>query len=337
MKFSSVDVSIFVDGYDLTPALAESIVASNETLTQKSNPFGGGAEGHTPVGITRGSLVVGNGFFDETVDPLHAGTAPAGGVGVSRTVVVCEQGQVAGRAFTGYEGAYSQKSEIMDKQGALTMANVAYVVDGQVDENAVIVQPRATKTADWDTESTPVDAADDPAAKHIDIVSSSIEATAISIITTADNHGLVSGDVVAIFDHASVTPDINDDATAEAWTDIGHTVTVLSPTTFSIPVDVTDAGTGGYCVLVSHAGGGYGYQQILAGASLSAFIGKLRHSVDGSTWTDLITFADSGTDYHNGQRLRTASATTQVRRYLAFKGDGTGFGTMNIFSGFARG
>lgn len=336
MKFSSVDVLILVDGYDLTPALAQSILPSNENLTEQSNGFGSGAEGHSPTGITRGSLVVGSGFYDKTVDPLHAGTDAAGGVGTLRTVVVCQQGQTVGAPFTGYEGVYSQKSDIQDKVAGLTMANVAYVVDGQVDEG-VIVQPRATKVADWDTHLTPVDAADDPAAKHIDIVSSSVESGATSIITTEDAHGLVTGDVVAIFDHASVTPDINDDAVAEAWTEIGHTVTVLSPTTFSIPVDVTDAGTGGYCVLVSHAGGGYGYQQVLDGASLSAFVGTIKHSVDGSTWATLVTFTDTAADYHDGQRVPTALPTTQVRRYLAYYGDGTGFGSINVFAGFSRG
>lgn len=336
MKFTSADVSLFVDGYDLSPALTESISHGNEILTQPSNPFGGGAEGHSPIGLSRGMIAVGNGFFDKDIDPLHAATIPDGGVGASRAVVVCEQGQTAGYAFTGYEGVFSQKSDVMVKGQVLTQANVSYLVDGQVDEG-VIVQPRVTKSADWDTHLVPIDAADDPAAKHIDIVSSSVEADATSIIETDGEHGLVSGDVVAIFNHASVTPDINDDAVGEAWTDIGHTVTVIDATHLSIAVDVTDAGTGGYAVLVSHAGGGYGHQQLIDAASLTAYIGKIKHSVDATTWADLVTFADTTTDTNNGQRVATALPTTQVRRYLAYYADGTGWGTADAFAGFARG
>lgn len=55
------------------------------------------------------------------------------------------------------------------------------------------------------------------------------------VITSTVAHGLVSGDRVTIAGHSGSTPDINGD----------HTVTVLSSTTFSIPVNITAGGTGG--------------------------------------------------------------------------------------------
>lgn len=55
-----------------------------------------------------------------------------------------------------------------------------------------------------------------------------------TVITTAA-HGLTTGDKVTIASHTGSTPTIN----AE------YTITVISPTTFSIPVNVTVAGTGG--------------------------------------------------------------------------------------------
>ncbi len=58
-----------------------------------------------------------------------------------------------------------------------------------------------------------------------------------SVITTASAHYLVTGETVTIAGHAGSTPDING----------SHEVTVLSATTFSIPVNVTGAGTGGEC------------------------------------------------------------------------------------------
>lgn len=55
-----------------------------------------------------------------------------------------------------------------------------------------------------------------------------------SVITTAANT-FKSGDTVTIAGHTSATPDINGD----------HVATVTAPTTFTIPVDVSDGGVGG--------------------------------------------------------------------------------------------
>lgn len=339
-KFSSTSVAILVDGYDLTAALTETITRSNESITEQSNPFGATGEGHTPVGMTKGMIVVGGGYFDEAVDLLHAGIADSGlsdtVAATPRVLTVFNEGHVIGNHFTGYEGAYSQKYEVLDSNGKLTKANVTYQITGLVDEG-VIVQALAAQTIDWDTKSTPVDAADDPLARRVPIVSSSIESGSASIITTDDPHGFVTGDVVAIFGHASVVPDINDTVSAEAWTAIGHTITVIDATSFSIPVDVTDAGTGGYCVRVSWAGGGYGYMQLTARSGLTGNIGKIVHSVDASTWADLVTFADTGSSAHGKERKATSTSTTQVRRYLAWVGDVTGSGSVTVFGGFARG
>lgn len=56
-----------------------------------------------------------------------------------------------------------------------------------------------------------------------------------TVITTAAAHGLVSGQTVTIAGHAGSTPAING----------VHVVTVLTTTTFTIPVNVTVGGTGG--------------------------------------------------------------------------------------------
>lgn len=59
-----------------------------------------------------------------------------------------------------------------------------------------------------------------------------------TVVTTARAHGLTSGDIVQIFDSNS-TPTIDGE----------RVVTVISPTTFSVPVNVTVAGTSGYLVI----------------------------------------------------------------------------------------
>ena len=337
-KYSSSGVSVLVDGYDLTPVLVETVSRSTEAITQATQPFGTASEAHTPVGIVKHTLSLGGALYDQAVDPMHPGKIAAGGVGESRLVVIANEGQTKAKNFTGYEGAYSQKSEAVVTNGQLVKSNVTMQVSGTVDEG-VILQELASKTIDWDTESTPVDAADDPSSQHITITSSSLANP--SVITTTNNHGLVTGDVVAIFDHASVAPDINDNPTAaEVWKLIGHSITKTGDTTFTIPVNVTDAGTGGYCVVVSKAKGGVGYQQVTQGSGLTAFVGKVRHSADNITYADLITFTDTATDFNAAERKATATTTTRVERYLAYKGDVTGSvgaTAFKVFGGLSRG
>jgi uncharacterized phiE125 gp8 family phage protein len=67
----------------------------------------------------------------------------------------------------------------------------------------------------------------------VTIVSSSIASP--TVITTLTPHGLASGDTVTLVDHAGSTPAVTGALVA----------TVLSPTTFSVPVAVTIAGAGG--------------------------------------------------------------------------------------------
>jgi len=70
---------------------------------------------------------------------------------------------------------------------------------------------------------------------------SSIQVTSVSaanpaVVTTTTNHGLSSGVKVILRDVSGSTPDINDTA---------YTITVTSPNTFTIPVNVTVAGSNG--------------------------------------------------------------------------------------------
>jgi hypothetical protein len=58
---------------------------------------------------------------------------------------------------------------------------------------------------------------------------------AASVITTDEAHGFTTGQTVTISGVTGSTPDING----------SHVITVLSETTFSIPVTVTVAGSGG--------------------------------------------------------------------------------------------
>lgn len=65
------------------------------------------------------------------------------------------------------------------------------------------------------------------------IVSSSVASP--TLITTEDAHGMSNGDTVTIADHEDSTPDLNG----------SYVLTYVSSATFTIPVAVTVAGTGG--------------------------------------------------------------------------------------------
>jgi hypothetical protein len=72
-----------------------------------------------------------------------------------------------------------------------------------------------------------------PTYTPVDIASSSV--TSPTVITTATAHGLTTGDRIKIAGHEGSLPSLNG----------FHTVTVTGGTTFTIPVNVTAAGTGG--------------------------------------------------------------------------------------------
>jgi len=82
----------------------------------------------------------------------------------------------------------------------------------------------------------------DPAVPPVAISSSSVASP--TVITTATDHGLTTGDTVLITGHTGSTPDING----------YHTATVTAATTFTIPVNVTVGGTGGTVTLVFTSG-----------------------------------------------------------------------------------
>lgn len=60
-----------------------------------------------------------------------------------------------------------------------------------------------------------------------------------TVLTTEEDHGFTTGQTVEIEDHDDSTPDING----------SHVLTVITPRTFSIPVNVTVAGTGGVATM----------------------------------------------------------------------------------------
>ena len=89
--------------------------------------------------------------------------------------------------------------------------------------------------------------------------------------------------------------------------------------------------------------GGAGYLQVSsitldASTALTVYV---RHSVDSTTWVDLITFTASSASEQRGERVATAASTTPVQRYLAaaWQWSSTAANsshTATFFAGFVR-
>jgi hypothetical protein len=78
--------------------------------------------------------------------------------------------------------------------------------------------------------------------------------------------------------------------------------------------------------------GGVAYLHITALAGLTGFVGHIESSVDNAAWLDLVTFANV-TAAPAAQRIAVAGV---IPRYLRFRGDVTGTGTITVFAGFSR-
>ena len=83
----------------------------------------------------------------------------------------------------------------------------------------------------------------------------------------------------------------------------------------------------------SSSAGGVGFIQCTAASGFSAFVGKIRHSSDDVTYSDLLSFTDNVTAPF-AERV-TVSGT--VNRYVSFTGIITGTGSTTVFAAFARG
>jgi len=223
----------------------------------------------------------------------------------------------------GASGLYGSEYDVLSQTEKLTKANVKYELTGTLDRG-VILQNAVAKTVDWNTKTDgfPVDYTLDTSQRAIPIASISVANP--GVITTSVPHGLTSGQKVLI-SGTTTTPSVNGQQTA----------TVLTATTFSVPVNVTSgqAGAGGSLVLANTVNGGAGYLEVSDFSGFSGFVGKIRSSPDDVTYADLITFANV-TAAPAAQRVTVAGT---VDRYLSFNGDVTGTGSITPFVGFSRG
>jgi hypothetical protein len=319
-KYGASSFSVLlIDGRNLLAAKVKNFTHKIISLMEPSHGLGDGWEASSPVGLQRAELTQDGAFFDDTTNGIHE-TMKAS-ENVSRILCFAFAGNIIGRSFVGIEGTYGMAYDVLGQRGALTKANVAYQVSGQVDRGQII-QDHATKVASWNTKSlgTQVDYSTDPAQTVIPITSSSVANP--STITTPVSHGLVTGQRIVISGHAGSTPAINGQ----------QTVTVVNATQFTIPVNVTVGGTGGSFVRGSTANGGVAYLQVSDMTGFTGFVGKVRSSADDITYADLATF----TNVAAAPAAQRVTVNGTIDRYLSFDGAPTGSGSITAFCGFAR-
>ncbi len=309
---------VLVGGYSLLGSKIQGLGESVEALQAETDGLGDLWAEFTPTGLKRATVSQDGAFFDSGTLLSHEALKTS--QATSRVMCVSFEGNTIGKRFVGYAGAYGHKYSVLAKLGDLTKADAEYTVSGARDEG-IVLQHLTAKTADWNTElADNIDYALDPAQRVIPITSNSIANP--TVVTTPTPHGLTSGDIVVIAGVATSSPTINGQ----------RVVTVTSTTTFTVPVNVTVAGTGGTLVRANSAGGGIGFQQVTAFSGFTGFVGKIRDSTDDSTYADLCTFAN----VTSAPSAEAVTAAGTVDRYLAVDGNVTGSGSITVFLGFAR-
>lgn len=317
-KQSSAAFSVLlVDGYNLLSAKVTGVTHKITALFEKSTGLGDAWAAQLPTGLQSCTLTQTGAFFEDSVNGFHQ--ALNGSQQLLRNLVFAWAGNVAGGRFAGFAGTYGMSYDVQGTVGSLSKANASYQIVGECDRG-LIVQPWIQQVATWTSAS--IDNAADTAIPTIPIVSNTLANP--SVVTTAIPHGLVSTDVVVIAGNITSAPAINGP----------QIVTVISPTTFSIPVNCTTGGTGGSLQRVNSDNGGWGFLHLseLTGPSNIAVV--INHSSDNSSWSPIVTFTGV-TTAPGAQRVAVAPGTL-VKRYLQVVGTFTGAGTCTPFVGFSR-
>lgn len=146
-KYGSDQVGFFlVDGFSMLGSVTQFEGPAIESTIKETTPFSTQWPTQTPVGMRKATLSQ-EGFYDDDANEVHAAISAL--QDVSRVVCLSLHANTAGNKFDGYAGSYAAKYRRVTGREDLHQAKAEYVVSGQVDEDGHIIQPRATKTADF--------------------------------------------------------------------------------------------------------------------------------------------------------------------------------------------
>jgi hypothetical protein len=307
--------ALMVDGYSLLSAKVKGFSDEVEVELEQTDGLGDSWHEFLPTGMRKVVLAQDGAFFNTSTAAIHAAMKDA--TASSRLIGWAPAGNTLGAIFKAAQGAYSMKYKVLSTSAKLTKADVGYAVSGSLEEG-VILQPWTALTATGN--GTSHDYTTDPSQTVIPITSNSIANP--SVVTTTVPHGLTTGDIILISGVSTSSPTINGQ----------RAVTVISTTTFSVPVNVTVAGTGGSFVRANSTGGAVGYQFASDLATITGFVGKIQHSTDDSIWSDLITFTNV-TATPAKERLTVAGT---INRYTRFIRTVSGSGSIKPFVGLKR-
>lgn len=321
-QYSSKDVGfVLIDGYSVLGTLT-TLQDNVEAILQETTVLGAGWATYASVAVKKGSLSQG-GFFDDAAGSINA--ALMGNEGVSRVFVYTLETNIIGARFIGFGGAMLSKYERGVALQKLHVATAAYSPSGAV-EQGQILHALGAEAGAGNTNATSVDNAVDVHATVTPITSNSVDAA--SVVTTPVPHGLVSTDVILIVGVVGSTPAINGE----------QVITYISPTSFSVPVNVTVGGTGGTFTKAKTTNGGSAYLacSALTLGGYTNFVVKVQHSVDAAVWVDLAAFTVLTAI---GAERKVVAAGTTVNRYLSaiWSYGGAGAGNSATFMvGFSR-
>ncbi len=152
-KRSSLDVAFFlVDGRNL---LGYSTELSDEVESLMQDAGGLDAAWPTPVATgAQQAAFKQNGWYDDATNATHS--VLSGQQGTSRNLAYAFNGNVIGRAYSAFAGAFGAKYRRVVTKNELHRANADYTISGQADEG-VILHELSAETADGNTEADSVD------------------------------------------------------------------------------------------------------------------------------------------------------------------------------------
>lgn len=283
-----------------------------QNVLEQSNGIGVTMQEFLSVGIARVNLEAKGGFY--TDDTLRVVAAVQGLQGTKQLMSFGLVGQAMGADVNLIDGAYAMKFNRIAQRELLTKANADYTLSGKL-YRASLLHALTAETANGNNEATSFDGINLPDLPSVAITSSSV---ANPTVITSPAHGLVTGDVIVISGHSGSTPTINGE----------RIVTVTGVNTFTIPVNVTVAGTGGTFKKATQTNAiAHLHVPALTLGGYTNVIVKVRHSSDNSTFTDAGTFSAITTPG------TTASITIsgQIKRYRAISWAWTGSGSNQSF------
>lgn len=249
---------------------------AEEQILSQSNALGDSWEEHTPVGVARQTLDMGAGLYDDRTAGQLA--AYQGKGSTLQLVALGFKGYDLGAPCQLFNGSYVSTFKRTMNRADLTMANAVHTISGPNKAATVLHAISPAVTSAGDNEVSDTDAA--TLAKVIPITSSATN----DVFTFAVPHGLAVGDKVLFTANHTSTPDPD-----------GNTYVVATvPTEFTATftgLDITVAGTGGSAqrVGIASAVADLHVDAVTLGG-YDNWIVKLRHSDDGVSWSDAVTF-----------------------------------------------